>query len=97
MLLGKVCSCAHEEAGVMKRSLTREQLATILSGLLCIALFVVVLQLWLLTAAVGAQLGDDGSVAWPAAFASLACCALNVALFRYLGVLERSRQEEPVA
>jgi hypothetical protein len=44
----------------------------------------------------GAHLGDDSSVTWPAAFASLACCALNVVLFRYLGVLERSRHEETV-
>ncbi len=74
----------------MKRSLTREQLTTIISGLLCIALFVVVLQVWLLTATVTAQLGNDGSVTWPAACASLVCCLLNVALFRYLGTLERA-------
>ena len=78
----------------MRRSLTREQLTTIVSGLLCIALFVVVLQLWLLTTTVTAQLGDDRSVTWPAACASVVCCALNVVLFRYLGRLDRPRQEE---
>jgi hypothetical protein len=80
----------------MKRSLSREQIAPIVGGLLCIALFVVVLQLWLLTATMGAHLGGDSSVTWPAAFASLACCALNVVLFRYLGMLERSHHEETV-
>jgi hypothetical protein len=75
----------------MKRSLTREQLTTIVSGLLCIALFVLVLQLWLLTMTVTGPAGDDGTVALPAACASLVCCALNLALFRYLGRLDLSR------
>jgi hypothetical protein len=74
--------------------LTREQLTPIVQGLLCIVLLVVVLQLWLLTATVNAHLGDDGSVSWPAAVASLACCGLNVGLYRYLRTLERPRGEE---
>jgi hypothetical protein len=72
----------------MKRALTLEQVTAILSGVMCIALFLVALQLWLLTATVSAQMGNDASVSWPAALASLACCALNVGLFRYLRVVE---------
>jgi hypothetical protein len=77
--------------------MTREQLTTILSGLLCIALFVVALQLWLLTTTMNAQLGEDSSVSWPAALASLACCALNVGLLRYLRLLERPASGQPSA
>ena len=69
---------------LMKRSLTRDQLKTIISGLLCIALFVLMLQVWLLTATMHAHMGNDNSVSWPAAIASVACCGLNVVLFRYL-------------
>jgi hypothetical protein len=75
----------------MKRSLTREQWTTIISGLMCIALFLVTLQLWLLTATVNAQLGNDSSVSWPAAAASVVCCGLNVGLFHYLRVAQAPR------
>jgi hypothetical protein len=75
----------------MKRPLTREQLTIILHGVLGLAVFLVLLQLWLLTATVNACLGGDESVVWPAALASLTCCSLNVGLFRYLGGLDRQR------
>lgn len=78
----------------MKRSLTREQLTAIISGILCIVSFLVVMQLWLLTTTMNAHLGDDASVTVPAAVASLLCCALNVVLFRYLRGLERPRSQE---
>jgi hypothetical protein len=73
----------------MKHPLLREQLGTILQGLLGIVLLVIALQLWLLTAAVNAYLGHDDAVLWPAALASFACCALNIVLFRRLHLLER--------
>src|SRR3954454_24523556 len=80
----------------MKRPWTREQLATALQGILCIVLFLVILQLWLLNVTVSAYLGGDEAVLWPAAVASLACCTLNVSLFRYLNVLERPRATQPL-
>ena len=75
----------------MKKPFTREQKMTIVYGILCIVLVLVVLQLWLLTATMNAWLGGDDSVVWPAAGASAACVALNVGLFRYLVRLERTR------
>jgi hypothetical protein len=75
----------------MKRPLTREQLTIILHGVLGLAVFLLLLQLWLLTATVNASLGGDESVVWPAALASVVCCSLNVGLFRYLGGLDRAR------
>jgi hypothetical protein len=72
----------------MKPPLTREQRTTIVYGILCLVLLMVVLQLWLLTATMNAYLGGDYSVIWPAALASSACLALNLGLLRYLTVLE---------
>jgi hypothetical protein len=72
----------------MKRPFTREQRTTIVYGILCTVLVLVVMQLWLLTATMNAFLGGDDAVVWPAALASLACLALNVGLLRYLYALE---------
>lgn len=73
----------------MKRIHTRQERLTIIYGVLCFVLILVVLQLWLLTATMNAYLGGDRSVVWPAAFASLACLVLNVGLLRYLYRMER--------
>jgi hypothetical protein len=75
----------------MNRQRSRQQTTIILHGVLCLAVFLLLLQLWLLTATVGACLGGDESVVWPAAAASLICCSLNVGLFRYLCGLDRQR------
>jgi hypothetical protein len=75
----------------MNRHPAREQTTIILHGVLCLAVFLLLLQLWLLTATVSAGLGGDESVVWPAAAASVVCCSLNVGLFRYLGGLDRQR------
>ena len=72
-----------------KRPFTREQRTTIVYGMLTFMVILVLLQLWLLTATMNAYLGGDRSVVWPAAFASLACFALNVGLLRYLYRMER--------
>ena len=72
----------------MKKPFTREQKMTIVYGILCIVLVLVVLQLWLLTATMNAYLGGDDRVVWPAAFGSLACFILNAGLVRYLRRLE---------
>lgn len=71
----------------MNRPLTREQMTIILHGILCLVLFVVLLQLWLLSATTNAWLGGDDSVLWPAAAASVACAMVNFGLFRYLNRL----------
>jgi hypothetical protein len=67
----------------------RHQKTTILSGVLCFVMILVILQLWLLTATMNAYLGGDQSVLVPAAFASIACLGLNVGLLRYVYALER--------
>lgn len=76
----------------MKKAFSREQKVTIVYGILCIVLIIVVLQLWLLTATMNAYLGGDDSIAWPAAAASLVCFALNAGLIRYLYLIDRSKQ-----
>jgi uncharacterized protein DUF6755 len=73
----------------MKRQFTREQRTTMVYGMLCVVLLIVILQLWLLTATMNSYLGGDGSVIWPAAAASILCLLLNAGLLRYLYHLER--------
>lgn len=73
----------------MKRLFNREQRMTIVYGILCIVLTLVVLQLWLLTATMNAYLGGDESVIWPAAAASVVCLLLNLGLLRYIYKIER--------
>jgi hypothetical protein len=66
------------------RFLTRKQQLTIVNGVVCFVLVIVVLQLWLLTATMNAFLGGDTTVVWPALAASSACLLLNLGLLRYL-------------
>jgi hypothetical protein len=73
----------------MRKRFTREQKTTIVYGILCIVVVLVVLQLWLLVATMNAYLGGDQSVIWPAALASLICFLLNLGLLRYLYAMEK--------
>ena len=66
------------------RFLTRKQQMTIVNGVVCFVLVIVVLQLWLLTATMNAFLGGDTTVVWPALAASSVCLVLNLGLLRYL-------------
>jgi len=75
----------------MKRRFTREQRLTMICGILCIVLIIVMLQLWLLIATMNAYLGGDQSVIWPAALASLVCLGLNAGLLWYVFRMERQR------
>ena len=76
-----------------KRPFSRDQRATIITGMLFFVLIVVVLQLWLLTATMNAWLGGDESLVWPGVAVSAAGLALNGGLFAYLRRLERTRTE----
>jgi len=67
-----------------QRQLAREQRTTVVYGVLCFLLLLVVLQLWLLTATMNAYLGGDDAVVWPALGASAVCLLLNLGLLRYL-------------
>lgn len=67
----------------------RHHRSTVVYGILCFVLTLVIIQLWLLTATMSAYLGGDDSVIWPAAIASLVCLGLNLGLLRYLFALER--------
>jgi hypothetical protein len=75
----------------MKRRFSREQRLTMIYGILCIVLTIVMLQLWLLIATMNAYLGGDHSVILPAAIASLVCLALNAGLLWYVYRMERQR------
>lgn len=67
----------------------RRQRLSIVHGILCIVLVLVVMQLWLLAATMNAFLGGDHAIVWPAAGASALCLALNLGLLRYLALLDR--------
>ncbi|MEP6860309.1 MAG: DUF6755 family protein [Deltaproteobacteria bacterium] len=67
-----------------QRQLTRTQRTTVVIGILCFVLILVVSQLWLLTATMNAYLGGDDDVVWPALAASVGCLLLNLGLLRYL-------------
>ncbi|HWT44881.1 MAG TPA: DUF6755 family protein [Vicinamibacterales bacterium] len=74
---------------MIRRPFTREQRATIVTGMLSFVFVIDVLQLWLLTATMHAYLGGDSSLVWPAAAASFVCLLLNTGLLRYLYHIER--------
>ena len=76
----------------MKKQFTHEQRMTIVYGILCIVLIIVMLQLWLLMATMNAYLGGEQSVILPAGLASLACLGLNAGLLWYLYKIERTRR-----
>lgn len=76
----------------MKRSLSPEQRTTIVYGILCLVMVLVVLQLWLLAATMNAYLGSDSSVIWPAGGASAVCLLLNCGLLRYLYQIDGERR-----
>jgi hypothetical protein len=73
----------------MKAPFSREQKSTIIYGILCIVIILVILQLWLLTATMNAYLGGDYLVIFPATLVSLVCFALNAGLLRYLYRMEK--------
>lgn len=73
----------------MKKPFSREQKTTIVYGILCIVLVIVILQLWLLTATMNAYLGGDYAVILPAAIVSIICFALNAGLLRYLFAMDK--------
>ena len=73
----------------MRRRFTREQRMTVVYGILCIVLIIVMLQLWLLMATMNAYLGGDQSVIWPGAIASFVCLGLNTGLLWYIYRMER--------
>lgn len=73
----------------MKKPFSREQKTTIIYGILCIVIILVILQLWLLTATMNAYLGGDYSVIVPAGLVSVICFALNAGLLRYLYLMEK--------
>jgi hypothetical protein len=67
-----------------QRQATRQQRMTVVYGVLCFVLILVVAQLWLFTATLNAYLGGDHVVVWPGLGASAACLLLNLGLLRYL-------------
>lgn len=72
----------------MKNTFSREQRTTIIYGILCFVILIVILQIWLLVASMNAYLGGDDSVVWPSLLVSIVCFALNGGLLRYLYALD---------
>lgn len=71
------------------RPFSRRERAMIVTGILCVVLILVVMQLWLLTATMNAFLAGDEALVWPAALASLGCFGLNTGLLWHLYSLDR--------
>jgi hypothetical protein len=72
----------------------REQGLTLFTGILCLVGIVVVVQLWLVTAALEALLAHRTGVLVPAALVSLALLGINGALLRYVTRLDRRIRRE---
>lgn len=68
----------------MKEQPDNKNASTILTGILCITLVLVILQLWLLMATMNAYLAHDLTFVWPAAGASLLCFLLILGLVHYM-------------
>jgi hypothetical protein len=77
----------------MKQHFTRKQRSTIVYGILCLVLLLVVMQLWLLSATMNAYLGGDESVIWPAALASAVCFLFNARLLYFVRSMKGSDKE----
>ena len=73
----------------MRRPISRDQKTTIVYGILCVVVLVVVLQLWLLTATMNAWLGGDRTILVPGAVVSIVAFLMNCGLLRYVYVMER--------
>jgi hypothetical protein len=69
--------------------LPRSRRLPIVTAILLFVVLINILQLWLLTATVHAQLSGNESVVTPAGLASLGCFLLNAGLLWYLVRLER--------
>lgn len=72
----------------MKKPFSYEQKMTVLYGILCFVVILLILQLWLLIATMDAYLGGDYKIALPAALVSLVCFGLNLGLLRYLSTMD---------
>lgn len=72
-----------------RRPLSRQERTIIVSGILCIVLTLVLMQLWLISATMNAWLGGDETIVWPAALASIVCFLLNAGLLWHLFQLDR--------
>jgi len=68
----------------VRRPLSRHERTIIVSGILCIVLTLVAMQLWLLIATMNAWLGGEETIIWPAAGASTICFLLVAGLLWYL-------------
>ena len=72
-----------------RRPLSRQERTIIVSGILCIVLTLVLMQLWLISATMNAWLGGEESIVWPAALSCASCFLLNAGLLWHLFQLDR--------
>lgn len=71
----------------MSRSAIHERATILLQSALGLVVFIVLLQLWLLNAALNAWLGGEDAFLQTAAAVSIAGCLINGCLLRYLNRL----------
>jgi hypothetical protein len=75
----------HSQAGV-------EQQTQSITALMVIVMFLLLIQLWLVTIALEEYLAAQTHLAWPTFGASLFCLAINVGLLRYLYAIDRKER-----
>ena len=76
---------------------TRQQGTVLFTGILVLIATLVIIQLWLLTAALEALLARTFQALIPAAVASALLFGFNAALLRYVVIFDaKVRREEPV-
>lgn len=71
---------------------TARQGLTLFTAIVFLVSVVVVVQLWLLAAALDAALSGEGGLAWPATLASLGLLLLNAGLLWYVYDFDRRRR-----
>ena len=70
---------------------------TLFLGVICVLMLVLIMQIWLLTAALNESLNGNNSVKWPAFGASVVLFLSGAALIRYLpGPIRRSKKSPSI-
>lgn len=76
----------------MKQRAWWQRRAQALVMLLCLALSLFLIQLWLITLALEEHLAERSALAWPTFVASGVCFLANLVLLRYIHDLDRRRE-----
>lgn len=82
-----------KESGRMRRRVWWQRRAQAMVMLLCMALALFLIQLWLITLALEEHLAEHSALALPTFLASGVCFAFNLLLLRYIHDLDHRKEE----